>query len=59
MLVHVVKKLHLRCLAPFLPYFIGYKREFFFFQNSPKNPDLSYKTDLDLRDCLGRVRLVL
>ena len=59
MLVHVVKKLHLRRLAPFLPYFFGCKREFFFFQNSPKNPDLSYKMDLDLRDCLGRVRLVL
>ena len=22
-------------------------------QNNPKNPDLSYKTDLDLLDCLG------
>ena len=24
----------------------------FSFQNNPKNLDLSYKTDLDLRDCL-------
>ena len=30
----------------------------FFFQNNPKNLDLSYKTDLDLRDCLGRVKFV-
>ena len=22
--------------------------------NNPKDPDLSYKTDLDLRDCFGR-----
>ena len=28
-------------------------------QNHPKNLDLSYKTDLDLWDCLGRVKLVL
>ena len=33
--------------------------EFFFFQNIPKDLDLSYKTDLDLLDCLGRVNLVL
>ena len=31
----------------------------FFFQNNPKNLDLSYKMDLDLWDCLGRVKLVL
>ena len=31
----------------------------FSFQNNPKNLDLSYKTDLDLKDCLGRVKLVL
>ena len=32
---------------------------FFPFQNNPKNLDPSYKMDLDLRDCLGRVKLVL
>ena len=35
------------------------RREFFSFQNNPKDLDLSYKTDLDLLDCLGRVKLVL
>ena len=33
-----------------LPYFFGYKTEFFFFFQN---------TDLDLLDCLGRVNLVL
>ena len=42
-----------------LSYFFGYKTEFFTFQNNPKDLDLSYKTDLDLWDCLGRVKLVL
>ena len=32
---------------------------FFPFQNNPKNLDPSYKMDLDLWDCLGRVKLVL
>ena len=32
--------------------------EFYSFLNSPKNLDLSYKMDLDLWDCLGRVKLV-
>ena len=31
-------------------------RQFFSFQNNPKNLDLSYKTDLDLWDCLGKVK---
>ena len=31
----------------------------FFFQNNPKNLDPSYKMDLDIWDCLGRVKLVL
>ena len=35
----------------YLPYFFGYKAEFFSFQNNSKN--------LDLLDCLGRVKLVL
>ena len=34
-------------------------RQFFFFQNNPKDLDPSCKTDLDLFDCLGRVHLVL
>ena len=42
-----------------VPYFLGYKMEFFSFQNNPKDLDLSCKTDLDLWDCLGRVKLVL
>ena len=41
-----------------LPYFFGYKTEFYSFLNSPKNLDLSCKTDLDLCDCLGRVKLI-
>ena len=36
-----------------LPYFFGYKIEFFSFQNNPKNLDPSYKIDLDVLDCLG------
>ena len=31
-----------------LPYFFGYNAKMFSFQNSPKNLDPSYKTDLDL-----------
>ena len=42
-----------------LPYFFGYKTEVFSFQNNPKDIDPSCKTDLDLWDCLGRVKLVL
>ena len=42
-----------------LPYFFGYKTEIFSFQNNPKDLDQSYKMDLDLWDCLGRVKLVL
>ena len=42
-----------------LPYFFGYKTEFFSFQNNPKDLDPSCKTDLDLWDCLGKVKLVL
>ena len=41
------------------PYFFGYKSEICSFQNTPKNLDPSYKMDLDLWDCLGRVKLVL
>ena len=35
------------------------RQEFFSFQNNPKNLDPSYKIDLDLWDCLGRVKLIL
>ena len=42
-----------------IPYFFAYKTVFFSFQNNPKNLDPSYKTDLDLWDCLGRVKPVL
>ena len=33
--------------------------KFISFLNKPKNLDLSYKTDLDLWDCLGRVKHLL
>ena len=42
-----------------VPYFFCYKMEFFSFQNNTKYLDLSYQTDLDLWDCLGRVKLIL
>ena len=42
-----------------VPYVFGYKTEFFPFQTNPKNLDPSYKMELDLGDCLGRVELVL
>ena len=42
-----------------LLYFFGYKTSFFSFQNDPRNLDLSQKMDLDLWDCLGRVKFVL
>ena len=50
--------IHYLCYKEIL-YFFGYKTEFFSFQNNPKNLDPSYKMDLDLWDCLGRVNLVL
>ena len=52
----------LQCLfrALDLPYFLGYKTEFFFsFHNYPKNLDLSYKMDLDLWDCLRKEKFDL
>ena len=49
----------LRLLTIHVPYFFGCKTEFFSFQNNPKDLDPSCKTDLDLWDCLGRVKLVL
>ena len=46
---------------PFSIYHISsvVRQEFFFFQNNPKNLDPTYKTDLDIWDCLGSVKLVL
>ena len=35
------------------------RQSFFSFQNNPKDLDPSCKTDLDLWDCSGRVKLVL
>ena len=42
-----------------LPYFSGYNTEFFSFKKNPQNLDPSHKMDLDLWDCLGKVKLVL
>ena len=42
-----------------IPYFFGYKTEFFSFQNNSKDLDPSCRMDLDLWNCLGRVKLVL
>ena len=47
------------CSSCSLPYFFGYKTGFFSFQNNPKVLDQSFKTDLELWHCLGRVELVL
>ena len=41
----------------FVLYFFGYKTVFSFL-NNPKNLDPSCKMDLDLSDCIGRVKLV-
>ena len=35
------------------------RQRFFSIQNNKKNLDPSHKTDLDLWDCLGRIKLVL
>ena len=56
---HLTSKILLAELCHILPYFFEYKTEFFSFQNNPKDLDPSCKTDLDLWDCLGRVKLVL
>ena len=49
----------LQSLLQLIPYFFDYKTELFSFQNNPKDLDPSCKMDLDLWDCLGRVKLVL
>ena len=52
----MTEKQYLSSFLLVVAYFFGYKMEFFFpFQNIPKNLDPSYKMDLDLWDCLGRV----
>ena len=35
------------------------RHRIFSFQNNPKNLDPSYKTDLDLWDCLGRLKWII
>ena len=42
----------------YIPYSFGYKTDFPI-QNNPKDVISSYKTDLDLWDCLGMVKHVL
>ena len=49
-------ELHNKCS---LPYFFGYRMGIFPFRNNPTDLDPSCKMDLDLWDCLGRVKLVL
>ena len=41
-----------------LTIFLWLEDRFFTFQNNPKNLDMSYKMDLDLWGCLGRVKLI-
>ena len=40
-------------------YFFSYKTEFFSIQSNAKNLFSSIKMDLDLWDCLGKVKLIL
>ena len=49
--VYTVNSTEIKLLLMSIMYFFGYKTEFFSSQNNPK--------DLDLWDCLGRVKLVL
>ena len=46
-------------LTPTITIFLRLQDGVFAFQNNPKDLDPSYKMDLDLWDCLGRVKLVL
>ena len=45
---HSLTSFVLEVCCPEVLYFFGYKTEFFFFQNNPKDLDPSYKMDLDL-----------
>ena len=50
---------HFRVGEPYSPgnaVFLRLQDRDFSFQNNPKDLDLSYKTDLDLWECLGRVK---
>ena len=47
------------CVRMYYPISSVIRQGFFSFQNNPKDLDPSYKMDLDLSDCLGRVKLVL
>ena len=49
--------LHHICL--YVSYFFGYKTDFLYLQKHLKNLGPSNKTDLDLWDCLEKVKLVL
>ena len=55
----VVKNVVSKNLEVGFTIFLQLKDSFLLFQNSPKNLDPSYKMDLDLWNCLGRVKLVL
>ena len=47
------------CSSVQVPYFFSYKMELFSFQNDLEDVGLSYKTDLDLWNFLGRVKLIV
>ena len=56
----------MNCLAKtilrrvYLPFLLGYKAQLLFPSKAiPKNLDPSYKINLDLGDCLGRVKIIL
>ena len=59
LLILLLKESRTVCSDPsaLIPYFV-IRLGFYSFLNSPKNLDPSYKTDLDLCDCLGRMKLV-
>ena len=57
--ISLLFRISLKCACTVYLYFFIYKTEFFSFQNNPKTLDPSFKMDLDLWDCLGRVKLVL
>ena len=46
------------CIGISLSYFFCYKVVFFFLPKQSQNLDPSDKTDLDVWDCLGRVKLL-
>ena len=58
-LVHPENQFHILILREHLPISLVIRQGFFPFQNNPKNLDPSCKTDLDLWDCLERVKFIL